>query len=50
MLNEPKMFFNLGIAGQTGTTEIHNINANCMDFPEDETDKLYLGAEDYNIY
>lgn len=21
-----------------------------MDFPEDETDKFYIGAEDYNIY
>jgi hypothetical protein len=21
-----------------------------MEFPEDETDKFYVGAEDYNIY
>jgi hypothetical protein len=21
-----------------------------MDFPEDETDKFYVGTEDYNVY
>ena len=22
----------------------------CIDFPEEETDKFYVGSEDYNIY
>ena len=26
------------------------INTSCMDFPEDETDKFYIGSEDYNVY
>jgi len=26
------------------------IRVNAMEFPEDETDKFYVGAEDYNIY
>jgi hypothetical protein len=51
MLNEPKMSFNLNLGGPAGSsTDSHTINAHCMDFPEDETDKLYIGAEDYNIY
>ena len=51
MLNEPKMSFNLSLGGASGSSsESQIINAHCMDFPEDETDKLYIGAEDYNIY
>ncbi len=26
------------------------INTSCMDFPDDETDKFYIGSEDFNIY
>jgi len=26
------------------------INAISMDFPEEETDKFYIGAEDFNAY
>jgi hypothetical protein len=26
------------------------IHAHCMDFPEGEVDKFYVGSEDYNIY
>lgn len=27
-----------------------SIRCNTMDFPEDETDKFYVGADNYNIY
>lgn len=51
MLNEPKMSFNLGVS-QVGTSssEAMNINVSSMDFPEDETDKFFVGSEDYNVY
>jgi hypothetical protein len=26
------------------------VHAHCMDFPEGEVDKFYVGSEDYNIY
>ena len=26
------------------------IRVNAMEFPEDDTDKFYIGSEDYNIY
>lgn len=60
MLNEPKLAFNLtqasggqGKEGQSSSSssqESPHVNAICMDFPEDETDKFYVGSEDYNIY
>jgi hypothetical protein len=26
------------------------VRVNCLEFPEDETDKFYIGAEDNNLY
>ncbi len=47
MLTEPKKQFDLASVVGTETQPIH---AHCMDFPEEETDSFYIGAEDYNIY
>lgn len=56
MLNEPKMHFNLSPQfggagpGAQSSGETMSVNTSCMDFPEDETDKFYIGSEDFNIY
>jgi hypothetical protein len=58
MLNEPKLAFNLTQASggpgkesvSSSSQDSPHVNAICMDFPEDETDKFYVGSEDYNIY
>jgi hypothetical protein len=55
MLNEPKMYFNLSQypnanPGAQGSGETMSVNTSCMDFPEDETDKFFIGSEDFNIY
>ncbi len=60
MLNEPKLSFNLiqqpsapgkeGSGASSSSPESLHVNAICMDFPEDETDKFYVGSEDFNTY
>ena len=51
MLNEPMMHYNLTLPFKGDpTNEANIVNAHCMDFPEDELDKFYIGSEDYNIY
>lgn len=54
MLNEPKKFLSLqyqGIDQQATDPNAKNfLNVQCMDFEEDETDKFYVGTEDYNLY
>jgi hypothetical protein len=54
MLNEPKMYYNItqppSNQGGVGGQESAAINVCSMDFPEDETDKFFIGSEDYNLY
>lgn len=55
MLNEPKMVFNISspmLQSQPGGSgsESNTINTTCLDFPEDETDKFFIGSEDFNVY
>jgi len=35
---------------QSWQNEQTMIRINTMEFPEDETDRFYVGAEDYNVY
>lgn len=59
MLNEPKMTFNLGLpphmmntalGAGAGSNDPSTVNVSCMDFPEDETDKFFVGSEDFSVY
>lgn len=36
--------------GGQGSNDQILIKINTMEFPEDETDKFFTGADDYNIY
>lgn len=50
-LSNPKIHFNL--FNQQNNNQQNDqklIYVNTMEFPEDETDKFYVGAEDHNIY
>ena len=50
-LSNPKMHMNLFNQTMSSQQNEHTmIRVNAMEFPEDETDKFYVGAEDYNIY
>jgi hypothetical protein len=43
----------MNLFNQTQTSQQNEqtmIRVNAMEFPEEETDKFYVGAEDYNIY
>ena len=37
------------IASSTSSNK-QSAAAHCLDFPEGETDKFFIGAEDFNIY
>lgn len=40
-----------GPSAITGASQTkNNIFAHCMQFPEGESDKFFVGAEDFNIY
>ena len=54
-LNNPKIYFNMFQQNQQANqsasqNEQFNVRINSLEFPEDETDKFYVGAEDCNIY
>lgn len=54
-LNAPKIAFNMFNHNQqanhsSSQNEQFNVRINSLEFPEDETDKFFVGAEDNNIY
>lgn len=52
-LSNPKIsfyLFNQNLQKDTNNNESKYISVSSMDFPEEETDKFFVGSEDYNIY
>jgi dynein intermediate chain, cytosolic len=49
-LSNPKVSFNLFNQGHGNQGDQKMLYINSMEFPEEETDKFFVGSEDYNIY
>lgn len=39
-----------GLGAMNSNTGPQKVSAHCMEFPENETDKFYVGAEDFSLY
>jgi dynein intermediate chain len=49
-LSEPKIHQQLTLPANSQADISSGINVHTLDFPEEETNSFYVGAEDYNIY
>ncbi len=49
-LGNPLLSSTLGASASASTTAKPMASVHCMEFPENETDKFFVGAEDFNLY
>jgi len=50
-LNEPKIHQQLVLPASGAQGELaSNVNVHCLEFPAEETNSFFVGAEDYNVY